>query len=190
MVASVLCVSHTDGALGRAVGRAVADSLGFRYIDEGIVVAAAQERHVLPEAVALAETRGTGRDIEVDFGRYERTESLRELIRDTIASTAEEGRVVIVSHAASYALAARPGVLRVLVTASAEIRAGRHAAANGIDGRRAAKELAESDRGRADYLRRFYGVKDEAPSDYDLVLNTDRLTVEDAAATVVAAASG
>ena len=189
MSVSVICVSHADGALGRDVGRLVADALGFHYADEEIVVAAAREKRLFPEAVAMAETRGVGRSLEVDFGRYERTETLRDLIRDAVTAAAEEGRVVIVAHAASYALTDRSDVLRVLVTASASTRADRIAAAEGIDAKRAVKELAESDRGRAAYLQRFYGVKTELPSDYDLVLNTDRLPLDVAAAAVVAAAS-
>ena len=46
--------------------------------------------------------------------------SLRALIRQSVNETADEGNVVIVSHAASYALADRGNVLRVLVTASPE----------------------------------------------------------------------
>ena len=43
------------------------------------------------------------------------------------------------------------------------------------------------DRGRAVYLERFYGVKRGLPTDYDLVINTDRLPIADAAALVAAA---
>jgi len=42
---------------------------------------------------------------------------------------------------------------------------------------------------RASYLQRFYGVSAERPSHYDLVVNTDRLTPERAAALVVEAAT-
>ena len=189
MSVSVICVSHEDGALGRDVGRCVADALGFRYADEEIVMAVAREKGLYPESVAVAETRGVGRSLEVDFGRHERTETLRDLIRESVATSAAEGRVVIVAHAASYALAGRSDVLRVLVTASPDIRAGRLAEAAGLNAKGAAKERVEADKGRAAYLQRFYGVKTEIPSDYDLVLNTDRLPPEAAAAVIIDVAS-
>ncbi len=185
MSVTVICLSHADGALGREVGQCVADALGFRYADEEIVMAAAREKGLYPESVALAETRGVGRSLEVDFGRHERTETLRDLIRGAVGATAAEGSVVIVAHAASYALAGRNDVLRVLVTASPDTRAARLAAAGGLNARGADKELAESDKGRAAYLQRFYGVNNELPSDYDLVLNTDRLLPAAAAAVIV-----
>jgi cytidylate kinase len=188
--ASVVCISHADGADGCAVGEAVAELLGFRLADDSIVVDAARTAGLIPESLSYAERRKAGRTVEVDFNRVERTEDLRDLITAAVVRTAEEGRVVIVSHAASYPLASRREVLRVLVTASAETREQRLAEADGVDAREASKRLAESDKGRAIYLERFYGVKRELPTDYDLVLNTDRLSAAGAAAAIAVAAAG
>ena len=44
------------------------------------------------------------------------------------------------------------------------------------------------DAGRADYLRRFYGVAEELPTHYDLVVSTDVLDVREAADLVARAA--
>jgi cytidylate kinase len=49
--------------------------------------------------------------------------------------------------------------------------------------------VKDSDAGRRDYLRRFYGIDEELPTHYDLVVNTDVLTVEQAADLVSLAAS-
>lgn len=190
MKATVVCISHTDGANGRGIGKLVADRLGFTLADDAIVVAAAQAEGLLPEAVSEAEQREAGRTLEVDFGRVERTETVRELIRQAVHDTAAEGNVVIVAHAASYALAGHDGVLRVFVTAPEETRLARIAAADGLDEKHAARRLADSDKSRATYLERFYHVKHEHPTDYDLVLNTDRLSPDEVAAIVVDAARG
>jgi cytidylate kinase len=184
----VVCVSHTEGAEGRAVGEAVAERLGWRFADEAIVVDAARAEGLLPESVSYAERRQARRSIEVDFGRVEKTETLRELIKDAIDSAADRGNIVITSHAASYALADRDGVLRVFVTAPDETRAARYAESEGVDAKRAARELSESDKGREAYLERFYGVKNERPTDYDLVVNTEKLGAGGAAALIAAAA--
>lgn len=186
----VVCVSHTEGAEGRAVGEAVAERLGWRFADEAIVVDAARAEGLLPESVSYAERRQARRSIEVDFGRVEKTESLRDLITAAVVRTADEGNVVIVSHAASYPLAQRSRVLRVLVTASEETREARVAEEDAVDAKEARRRLGESDKGRAAYLERFYGVKREQPTDYDVVVNTDRLSVGEAASVVAAAAGG
>ena len=180
MPVSVICLSHADGAGGREIGELVAERLGFRYVDDGIVVAAANAGQLYPEAVAVAESRDAGRKLEVDFHRFEPTERVRELIRDAIRTTADEGNVVIVAHAASFALDGRDDVLRVLVTAPTAARVERVG--------RPAKSLDESDRAREQYLKRFYGVSRELPTHYDLVLNTERLAGDRAADAIVAAA--
>jgi cytidylate kinase len=58
-----------------------------------------------------------------------------------------------------------------------------------IDLARAGRLIKDSDAGRADYLKRFYGVSDEALTSYDLIVNTDTLSLEAAAAVISQAAS-
>jgi cytidylate kinase len=115
-------------------------------------------------------------------------EDIRVLIRETIEHMAAAGKVVIVAHAASYALGERPDVLRVLVTASPETRAKRLGESESLDESASAKAVKDSDAARRDYLKRFYGVGDESPTHYDLVLNTDKLAVDQAAELISVAA--
>jgi len=137
----------------------------------------------------MAESRRAGRQLEVDFHRFERTETVRQLIRDAIGETADGGNVVIVAHAASHALADRETVFRVFITASTETRVRRLAESEELSEKSAAKLLDDSDKSRAAYLKDFYGVSHELPTHYDLVLNTDRLTPEQAVRAIVGAAS-
>jgi cytidylate kinase len=116
-------------------------------------------------------------------------DALRGLIRSAIEQTAARGSAVIVAHAASFALAGHESCLRVLVVASPETRRSRIAAKRGVDEREAGKLVQRSDAGRAAYLKRFYGVGAELPTHYDLVISTDRLTTDAAAALVVSAAA-
>jgi cytidylate kinase len=78
--------------------------------------------------------------------------------------------------------------LRVLITASPETRATRVREARGLDQETAVRAVKDSDAGRRDYLRRFYDVHEERPTHYDLVVNTDVLSVERAAELVSQAA--
>ena len=194
MAASVICVSRAEGAGGPQVGRLVANALGFRYADDEIVARAAEIGGLAAADVAEEERRKSALSrILRDIGREtlqdpEETppgepdvETIRSLVLEAIEQTAAEGRVVIVAHAASLALAGRAGVLRVLVTASAHTRARRIAEESGVDPDAARRSLGQSDAARAYYLDRFYDVTAELPTHYDLVLNTDVLTYEQAA---------
>ena len=204
----MICISSLDGAGGDEVGRLVADRVGLRLIDEEIVVRAAREAGVASHVVADAEERkplvarvlrqiltgspaggsGLGALYESSHVRgpsashSAHSDDFRGLIRTAIEETATECDCVIVAHAASVALSKRAGALRVLVTASPETRGARLAKANGSRrARRRPKLVEESDAGRADYLKRFYGLRAEPPTLYDLVVNTDRLSLEEAA---------
>lgn len=206
---TVICISHATGAGGTDLGRLVAAKLGYQMIDEEIVTRAAESQNVSVDDLADVERRrsllsrllreavvgsvglGPAEGFVMLYGNEPPPDvySLRELIRKSINETADEGRVVIVSHAASYALTNRDNVLRVLVTASPETRVRQLMKAHGLDEKGATKAIGANDAGRADYLKRFYGVPEELPTHYDLVINTDRTPVDQWADLVVHAAA-
>jgi cytidylate kinase len=206
---TVICISHATGAGGVELGRAVAERLGLRLVDEEIVIRAAEKEGVnVAELTDVERRKSLLTRILRDIARGEIAmhgaygvyvdpsaeplpdpKSLRALIRRSIAETADDGDVVIVSHAASYALGGRDDVLRVFVTASPETRARRLATDEGLDDKQARKSIQTHDTNRADYLKRFYDVASELPNHYDLVVNTDRISLEHAVELVVRAAS-
>jgi cytidylate kinase len=203
---SVVCVSHTTGSGGGEVGRRVAEQLGYLYVDEEIVARAAAQGGLEPGDVAdeerrksfaarvlqtLAEGGGDAWMLSAGFAATVegiRPEDVRALIRETVGQTAARGNVVIVAHAASYALERGPRTLRVFVTSSPATREQRVGETEGLDRPQAARVVKDSDAGRRDYLKRFYSVDREAPTDYDLVVNTDLLSTEQAALIVIRAA--
>ncbi len=192
---------------GTRVGHLVAERLGFQYVDEEIIARAAAKGGISPDDVADEERRksvlsrllqeiGRGAAIE-SYGlagpaglpaQGPAPDAIRSVIQVAIEETAGRGDVVIVAHAASRALAGTPDVLRVLVTASPDARARRVSEAGGLELKEAEKTIKQADAARADYLRRFYDVQAELPTHYDLVVNTDVLSVEQAADLIVLAA--
>ncbi len=213
MAFHVICISHADGASGDGIGREVAARLGFRYVNEEIILEAARQSQLDPKVVAAAEhkqsflqrlldslstaqealgaaTLGAGIAVPTIQDPYQKRatkEDLRSLIRATILEVAKAGRAVIVTHAASLALAGKPGVLRVLVTAPPPTRAERVARERNLSEADAADAIREGDSGRREYLRNFYDLDEELPTHYDLVINTEILTPAEATALILAA---
>lgn len=204
----MVCISHATGAGGEEVGRLVAERLGFLYVDEDIVAHAAAKGGIDPAEVADEErrrslvarllegmARGSGEawalggGVPPGSGKRLSGDDVRTLIRETIEQTAGRGNAVIVAHAASHAITPGQKALRVLVTASPATRARRVGGAEGLDQARSARAVKDSDAGRRDYLKRLYEVDQELPTHYDLVVNTDVLSVEQAANVVAHAAS-
>ena len=210
MTCRVVCVSGLDGAQMHEVAAGIASRLGFTLVDEAIITRAAGEAGVEPRVVADVERRQTFMNRLLDAltsssdltahafsggvsvyspSEVPMSDELRGLIRTAIEETSARGDVVIASHAASHALAERTDVLRVLVTASRGTRCARVGEARGMSDEDAGKAVDESDSARADYLKRFYGVGSELPTQYDIVVNTDRLA-PDVAVSLVALAAG
>lgn len=208
MSARVVCVSRVAMAGAETIGTRVAERLGFRYVDKEIVDLASAKANVDPELVERAEayrsllkrlfTRLVSNPVEpeaYDIATEPAPQDdaasgdLRAFIRSAIAEVAAEGSVVISAHGASIALGRAIGVLRVLITASEETRIER-VRKQGLlhDEREAVKAVRESDQARVAYLRDFYGIKEEIPTIYDLVINTDCVTTDAAVEVVVAAA--
>jgi len=206
MLARVVCISRTLGAGGEEIGREVAEQLGFRYVDDEIILQAARKVNVDPKLVEQAEHRQSlidrvlewmGRAAEVptpSAAPVSRApaafvpEDFRALIRAVIYETARKGNVVLMAHAASMALGFMEGVLRVLVTASFETRVKRFSREEGKDEKEGARALRESDRERQEYFKRFYQIDEELPTHYDLVISTDVLTPARATKIIVAGA--
>lgn len=206
----VVAISTTHGSDGRRIGGLVAQLLEFGYVDEQIITIAAEKRGVDPAIVADAEKRkslvlrvleGLGEGggasgaigggpmwVPDDSSELARSDDLRSLIVEAIRETAARGDIVIVAHAASFALAGRDDLLRVFVTAPVEVRVRRIAELPELGEAGAEREVKRSDAARAGYLKRFYGVDHELPTHYDLVVNSEVMGAETAAGVIARAA--
>jgi cytidylate kinase len=193
----VIAVSRALGAGGEELGRELAEELGLRYVDNEIIITAAERAEVTPKEMERVEARkglverilanlATSGATSFDAGfamppaqavspNYERT------IVEVVRETGSQGSAVIVAHGASMALAGRPGLLRVLVTAPAEVRAERIAEDKGIDQAAAMKEIRDSDKARDQFFKRFYNIDREDPTHYDLVINSEIIDLDKAA---------
>lgn len=210
---TVICFSHVTAAGGETVGKRVAEALRFRYVDDEVVRAAAARAGLDPAALASVEhhkgffarlmdalvtppeeMEGYLRapagpeyystDVKLSAPSFAEG---RRMILEALAEIANRGRVVIVAHAGSMALANRSDVLRVHVTASSSTRLRRVWTTNKlISEDEHAKYIAESDHQRQKYLQKFYGIDEEQPTHYDLVINTDALEPEHAVAAILA----
>jgi cytidylate kinase len=204
MHVKVITIARTLGAGGETLGERLADDLGFRYVDSEIIDRAAAVAGVTPQELSKVEARkgllsrildnlaksGGGAAVagaaipppmlDLDTPTYE------QMIVDVIRETADMEFVVIVAHGAAIPLGKRDDVMRILVTASDVTRARRIGEGRSMSERKALDEVAESDKSRADFFRRFYQLERELPTHYDLIINTDKVSVDEAAAAVLA----
>jgi len=205
----VVTVAYQGGTSGEAVGRAVAEQLGFRYVDGEVLQVAAEAAGLsLENLVAATQHHGilqrfvesfaysTADPIEMWVGPttlralpLATAVTYRSLVETAIRDLVAPGAVVVAGHGAEFVLANRADVLRVLVTGGLVVRATRACTA-GATQAQAIQALRKADRERLAYFRRFYKAGWLDPATYDLTVNTDRLAIDDAARAIVTAIAG
>jgi cytidylate kinase len=198
---ATVTLSRQYGAGGLRVGPALAEALGFKFVDREIVEEAARRLGVEQEvaqsrderAPALIEEIGlalAAASPEVGVGELPAIDgpSLAEATRRVIMSLAEAGGYVILGRGSQAALAGRSDACHIALVGDRTDRIQRIMRWQGVDEREARSRCERVDAERAGYLKRFYGKDIRDPLLYDCVLNISRLGIEGATDLAAAAA--
>ena len=172
---SVIAISESLGSLGIEIGREVAARLGYEFAERDIISKAADRygadlsrlSHAAEERPTLLE-RFTAEQHR--FAYY---------VDATVHEMAARDNFVIVGLASTLILAQAPHTLRVRVTAGEKTRAGRLSRQLSLAPDMALRRVRESDRERAGRVRFLYHVHWEDPLQYDFIMNTEKVEVEE-----------
>jgi cytidylate kinase len=174
---SVVAISESIGSLGTEIGQAVAATLGYEFADREILTKAAEHfgegifelTHATEEKPTLWE-RLT--DTQHRYTTY---------VEATMFELAARDNAVLVGRACTVVLGQIPHVLRVRITAPEAVRAQRVQQQHGLSSEAALDYVRRTDRERAARVKFLYHVDWEDPLLYDLMLNTERATVDEGA---------
>ena len=112
-------------------------------------------------------------------------ELVTKMTERVIAEAAAEGRVVLVGRGAQAVLATRPNALHVYVIASTPFRRKVAIDRLGVDPAKVDKVIDETDQQRDQYVKTHYGRDRQDLTQYDFVLNAERLGFAGAATVIV-----
>src|SRR5437667_3438485 len=202
MAPPVITVTRQYASGGAAVAQQVAAGLRWTVIDNEFVDEVARRAGLAPALVAEHEERAPGllerlaRTLAVAspemliasdaVPRAEQDEAtIVKLTERIIAEAAAHGRVVLVGRGAQALLAQRPDALHVYVVASKPWRLQLAVRRLGADPATAERVVDDTDRQRDQYVKTYYGRQRQDLGNYDLVVNTERLSVEGAAQLIV-----
>src|SRR5881397_1094339 len=202
MAPPVITITRQYASGGSEVARLVAAELGWDVIDNEFVDEVARRAGLPPDAVAQREERAPGllerlaRTLAAGspemfiattgVPRVEPDEAaIVQLTERVIAEAAAQGRIVLVGRGAQAVLAQRPDALHAYVVAGKPWRIRLAVERLGVIEPDAERVLDETDRRRDQYVRTYYGRPRQDVVNYDLVLNTEKLGIEGAAALVV-----
>lgn len=177
---TAITVSRQLGSMGDEVARAIARRLNFTVVCRDIINQAALQAGVPEMALAAIDDLGLIGIRPSPQARLAYQQAIREIMHEI----AQSGNVVIVGRAGQVILANYPGVLHVMVIAPIAVRADRIARQQNISVEAARSQIETSDQSRSNYLKRYYHVNWKNPDLYDLVINSYRLSPDQAACLV------
>lgn len=180
---TVITISRQMGSLGKEISQYLADRLGYRLACREIINQAAIQ--VGSPEIALAAIDELG--LLGICPSPQACEAYRLRIQVIMDELAAVGNVIIVGRAGQVILANHPNVFHVQIVAPYEIRTGRVSNDKCIPIEFAQKQVKASDHFRRHYLQKFYNVRWDDPTLYNLVINTGHLSPATAAQIILTA---
>jgi cytidylate kinase len=209
MPAPLVTVTRQYASGGSEIARLVARGLGWTLIDNEFVAEVARRAGLPPHEVAQREERAPSllerlaRTLAVaspemflaggaggSVPRVETDEAtIVKMTERVIAEAAQEGRAVLVGRGAQAILAQRADALHVYVVAPKPWRERLAVEKLGVDPADVSKVVDETDAQRDRYVKTHYGRHRQDVTNYDMVLNAERLGIEGAARLILAEAT-
>jgi cytidylate kinase len=179
-----ITASEMFGTGGEKIARQVAKKLGYTFCGEEELLKAAEEMGFLPDVKKLDEK---GPPIIEKFFS-ERPKIYLNRLQSVIYEMAKKGDVVFFGRGSQLLLHSFNCAFHVLVTGSMEKRVERIMAERKVEKEVAEKMIERSDHDKRGFLRYAFDEDWLNPHLYDLLLNTDKLSIDSAVKIVVDAA--
>ena len=203
----VITISRELGSGGRTVGRKLAEQLGVRYSDKeliralmdkfnltdsGIEKLKGEKKSWLADFIQLvAPVPKVGMLIDTD-SRYVQefradltTDDVFKAETESLREIAAEGPCVIAGRSGFFVLEGHPDKVDVFITASREKRIARVMRKQQLDREAAEAVIGRVDETRENYVRRYTGKSRYDARNYDLVINMDGLSEDEAVALIL-----
>lgn len=200
---SVVTIRGQLGSGAPEIGRLIADSLHADYVDREIIAKVAEKLRWPDQEIATKEmppgslmeriAEALGRSgLTLDKGPYLPTWEIPLAdtlylsgLESVITELAKNQPIVIQGRGSQYILKGYPESLHILTIAPVELRVKRVMVKLQLDQESAEKEISRTDNSRREFIKRYFGADQEDPIHYDLVINTEHLTFENAASIAV-----
>ena len=196
----VITINRELGSGGRTVGRLVAERLGVPFYDKALIRALEEKYELTTEEIERLKSRK--RSWWADFKRVMvvgedaanltnyhvgseadllTTEALFKAEKEILMGIAEEESCVIAGRSAFFVLNGHPNRLSVLIQASMESRIERVMKKQNLSWKDAMKVINKVDKMREEYVKNYAQTSRYDTRNYDLVINMDGKTEEQAA---------
>ena len=203
----IVTISREYGAGGSSVAGIVAAELGAEVVDKKLIEEVANRLSIQASDVEAETERprtllerlvrsfstlepglGAGWVPPYPDPLYDPRQEIIALTEQVIREVADTGNAVIVGRGAAFVLKDRPGVFSVFLRAPEEVRVKTLIARLGLTEAETRRKMHETDSNRAAYTKQLYGRDWCDPDEYDVVVNTGRVSYQTAAQMILCGA--
>ncbi|MBR0255680.1 MAG: cytidylate kinase-like family protein [Bacteroidales bacterium] len=198
----IVTISRELGSGGRTVGRKLAEKLDVRYSDKDLIKALRDQFNLTYSNIE--EIKGEKKNWMSDFvkwvapmpkqkmlvgenNRFVRefrseitTDDVFKAESEILRAIADEGPCVIAGRSGFFVLKDYPDKIDIFITASRPHRIARVMRKQHMTEEQAAAVIDSVDQSRETYIKRYTGTSRYDARNYDLVINMDRLTEDEA----------
>jgi cytidylate kinase len=179
---TIVAISKGSLIKGTDVANKVAQKLGYECLDRQILIEAS-EQFSIPEVKLNRALTDAPRFIDrLTFGKDKYISYIRNALLDRLA----HDNIVYHGIAGQYFLEDVAHVLKVRIVSTMENRVKDVMVRDNIDEKAAAQAIAKIDMAREKWSLHFYGIHIEDARLYDLVININKFTVEEAVELIAA----
>jgi cytidylate kinase len=185
-----IALSRQAGSRGAELARIVGARLGWPVYDRELLDRIAQEKGLSTRLVESLDERHIGwleEFVRAFVSEGGREGAYQRGLLEILASLSKAGHCVVVGRGAAQALPAEK-TLSVRVVAPRDFRIAEVQRRDGLSADQAERWVDARDRERLAFVKGHFGTDPDDPVRYDLILNSARMSVEDAAALIVQAA--
>ena len=170
---SIITVSRQDGSLGYEIAEKLSHRMNMQLIVRDTVIS-----EWMPEVADNYQLHMLAESPKFYLTNFREGISFKDYIEKRLVDAAEKTPSIIVGMGAQVIFANHPDAIKVRIIASDKTRMERIKSKYGLGGSEAEKLMQQSDRRHRRYISTLYGIEWADTLNYDLILNTDRLSVD------------
>jgi hypothetical protein len=202
---AVITIRGQFGSESQDIGELIAHKLNIDYVDRKIIATVAEKLRMSSYAIETKEMPpstllgriaeamatpyfGDGSYVglylpswEIPLGDTKYLSGLTHVVEELAKSQS----IVIRGRGSQFILKALPGAFHVLIVTPVKIRQERIMKTMKLSEDAAGREIARFDKGSHEFIKRYFHSDINDPVNYDLVVNTEHISVEAAASIVV-----
>lgn len=188
-----ICREYCSG--GKEIGKKVSDELGYTFLDKQLITEAAKKSgydesvfekvdEVATNSLLYSLVLGTyGANAA---GAMPDNDKLFGLQAEIIIDTAKEKNCVVIGRCADYVLREEPNLIKIFLRADMDFRVERFRSLyTAPEGKKPEDIINKTDKKRASYYKFYTGNLWKDMNNYDLVINTGKVGIDNAVATII-----